>query len=559
MYVIDDGSDVSHIACYAPLRAFGNIELTLKKRNSGIANSLNRGFDAALANGCRFILTLDQDAIVDRSLFSALDTNVALLESTVPGEWGVVGPGILNGTRYTRATSGLVETAEIIQSGAVFNSLGLLCAGTADESLVIDSVDTDMCLRFRRAGFRVYADTALEITHPVGSGNSIELLGRRIAVTGHSASRRYTMTRNRLEMFRRHGGHEPRWLMTAVRRFLVSSVISVTIEDHRADNLRAILLGCRDFAGRALRAERSARAYVDDSAADTVGEVAVVLVVHNGVRYLEEQVRSILRQTLPPARFFLVDDGSTDGSVELVEKLIARDGRTSLVVLSAGRPRSPDLYTRIATNYVQGMVAAAGYRFIALSDQDDIWEPDRLEYQRERLRATGARLTAANGALIGPDGLTIGRTLRDEFPVPAGWTDMGPDSRLRAILRSPMATGATMMLDRRLLRTALPVPAGWLHDRWFSLVGVARDEADFDDRPVIRYRVHSAQAVGIADSAERKVVRWTLGRVRRPRAAARKMRDLAVTLRAATPDPDVRLNLSWPRILSAYLRPRPAR
>ena len=51
--------------------------------------------------------------------------------------------------------------------------------------------------------------------------------------------------------------------------------------------------------------------------------ITVLLAAYNGASYIEEQIRSILGQTLPPDQLLISDDGSTDGTVELLERLQA--------------------------------------------------------------------------------------------------------------------------------------------------------------------------------------------------------------------------------------------
>ena len=51
--------------------------------------------------------------------------------------------------------------------------------------------------------------------------------------------------------------------------------------------------------------------------------ITVLLAAYNGVSYIEEQIRSILGQTLPPDQLLISDDGSTDGTMELLERLQA--------------------------------------------------------------------------------------------------------------------------------------------------------------------------------------------------------------------------------------------
>jgi hypothetical protein len=100
--------------------------------------------------------------------------------------------------------------------------------------------------------------------------------------------------------------------------------------------------------------------------------------VFNGGPYLRPAVDSILGQTLTDLEFIVIDDGSTDGTTEVLASYAARDPR--LVVLS--NPENLGL-TRSLN---RGLGAAAG-RYIARQDADDLSRPERLAQQVAYLEA----------------------------------------------------------------------------------------------------------------------------------------------------------------------------
>jgi glycosyltransferase involved in cell wall biosynthesis len=99
-------------------------------------------------------------------------------------------------------------------------------------------------------------------------------------------------------------------------------------------------------------------------------KVSVVTAVYNGRKYLRETVRSILDQTFTDLEYILVDDGSTDDSVEIIRSL--NDPRVRLFVNEQNRRL---VYTRN-----RGIAEARG-QYIALTDHDDISLPTRLADQ----------------------------------------------------------------------------------------------------------------------------------------------------------------------------------
>jgi len=108
-------------------------------------------------------------------------------------------------------------------------------------------------------------------------------------------------------------------------------------------------------------------------------EVTVVIPVHNPGPYLEPALRSVRRQTLPEFRVVCVDDGSTDGSGELLERVARADARFEVV-----RPGRIGLVA--AANLLRERVATP---WMARFDADDAMHPRRLELQLAWARERG--------------------------------------------------------------------------------------------------------------------------------------------------------------------------
>lgn len=105
--------------------------------------------------------------------------------------------------------------------------------------------------------------------------------------------------------------------------------------------------------------------------------LSVVMPVHNAAAYLDASVSSILAQTFSGFEFLIRDDGSTDGSHDILQKWAARDPRIRL-------HHGPRLGLAGAGNF---LVSRARGTYVARLDADDIAYPERLSRQMEVLRA----------------------------------------------------------------------------------------------------------------------------------------------------------------------------
>ena len=113
-------------------------------------------------------------------------------------------------------------------------------------------------------------------------------------------------------------------------------------------------------------------------AAKSVPLVSVVLPVYNGERFLAEAIESILGQTFGDFEFLIVDDGSQDGSAAISRMYAERDRRIRYMRMDKNQGEAG------ARN---AGIAAAGGRFVAMMDCDDVSLPERLQLQVDFLNA----------------------------------------------------------------------------------------------------------------------------------------------------------------------------
>jgi len=96
--------------------------------------------------------------------------------------------------------------------------------------------------------------------------------------------------------------------------------------------------------------------------------VSAVMPAYNAAPFIREAIESVFAQTLPPAEFIVVDDGSTDDTARIAESMGVRVIRQANAGLPGARNRC---------------VREASQSWIAFIDDDDAWMPDKLERQME--------------------------------------------------------------------------------------------------------------------------------------------------------------------------------
>ena len=110
--------------------------------------------------------------------------------------------------------------------------------------------------------------------------------------------------------------------------------------------------------------------------------VSIIVPVYNAAKYIENTITMVSEQTYKDWELILVDDASTDGSADLIEKIIAGQGKRIRLIR-----KSVNEGAAAARN--SGIDASAG-RYIAFLDADDVWRPEKLEKQIAFMEQTGA-------------------------------------------------------------------------------------------------------------------------------------------------------------------------
>lgn len=225
---------------------------------------------------------------------------------------------------------------------------------------------------------------------------------------------------------------------------------------------------------------------------DSLALISVALCSFNGGRFVAEQLASLASQTLPPSEVVICDDGSADGTLDCVE-------RFAQSVPFPVRIERHQVPLGIAANFSRAIELCSG-DVIALSDQDDIWEPSKLERIAESFAADeGLGLVLSDAAAIDANGNDLHYRLWDAIvpPFTHGERRLARTGRFfDVLLRHYVATGATLAFSARYRDLILPIPGFALHDSWIATLIAAVARSTIIDEPLVRYRQHASQAQG---------------------------------------------------------------
>lgn len=223
--------------------------------------------------------------------------------------------------------------------------------------------------------------------------------------------------------------------------------------------------------------------------------IAVVMATYNGAAYLEDQLNSILSQTRMPDQLIICDDHSTDQTIAIIERYRQQYPFISYVI--------NETRLGVVRNFRKAVLLADNADYIALSDQDDVWMPGKLEtLYREIQKQDDASLPViVYSDLILTD--SEGHIRNKSF-----WHELGHDGYthcFETLLFGNFVTGCTVMMNRKMREHFIVMPdTVIMHDAWLGLVAYGVGRAIRVYAPLVRYRSHDNNVVFSKDAYKRK-------------------------------------------------------
>lgn len=224
--------------------------------------------------------------------------------------------------------------------------------------------------------------------------------------------------------------------------------------------------------------------------------ISVALCTFNGEKYISEQLDSILSQSVPVDEIIVCDDCSTDATKQILRQYAMQFPFIRLIENERNLG-----YIR---NFEKAIRLCQG-DYIFLSDQDDIWHSDKVAKSVSYLSGSGMYGAFTNARIIDHEGAFLGWTLfgvlQLEPYIQKGFLQKNIFGLL--CFRGNFVTGATLVLTRmgkeKVLpfKTPLNTPHPIIHDGWIALRLSGMNKLGFIDTPLIDYRTHSEQQIGL--------------------------------------------------------------
>ena len=219
--------------------------------------------------------------------------------------------------------------------------------------------------------------------------------------------------------------------------------------------------------------------------------VGVAMCVFNGERFLSEQLTSIATQDILPTSMVVFDDGSTDGTWELLQ-IWAENAPFPVQV------QRNTVQLGVVRNFEQAC-SMLDTELVFLADQDDIWFPHKVRTFVDAFTADPQLLLLHSDAdLIDGAGQKLSRRLFDTLLVTASERELVEKGLAwQVYTKRNLVTGAACAFRRQLLEFTRPFSQLWLHDEWLAFHAALVGRVRLFPESVMAYRLHSSNTVGL--------------------------------------------------------------
>jgi glycosyltransferase involved in cell wall biosynthesis len=215
--------------------------------------------------------------------------------------------------------------------------------------------------------------------------------------------------------------------------------------------------------------------------------ISVVFATYNGSLYLRQQADSIISQLLPDDELIFIDDCSVDGTLAILKTYVHVNVRLLVNNANVGP----------VTSFQRGLIESSR-DIVVLSDQDDVWLPDRLELVRRYFS------NPSNPAMLSMDGVLTDEDLVPFNPSSLSYINAGTGF-LKNLLKNRYI-GCHLAFRRQILDIALPFPPGIpMHDIWLGLIAEVFYDSYFLRIPTIYFRRHSSNFTPVSTPLSLKI------------------------------------------------------
>ncbi len=234
--------------------------------------------------------------------------------------------------------------------------------------------------------------------------------------------------------------------------------------------------------------------------------IEILLAVHNGEKYLEKQLCSILNQSFKDWHLLIYDDGSNDGTEKLIFKYVDLHKNKIKYFKSSKNSGSAKLSFFKLLNLCTA-------KYVCFCDQDDVWEKDKLKISLNAMKEMEKKYGEIP-VLIHTDLSVVDENLnlinRSFFKINHF---KKKEKTLQKLIVQNNITGCSVLINRELIKVwNFKEKGALMHDWWLGLVAVCFGKIKFLNCSTVKYRQHEKNVVGAEKISSKFVLSKILNR-----------------------------------------------
>lgn len=218
--------------------------------------------------------------------------------------------------------------------------------------------------------------------------------------------------------------------------------------------------------------------------------ISIAMCTYNGERFLPEQLESFSRQTRLPDEVVICDDRSLDATLAILKDFASRAPFRVRIFVN---PKN----LGVAKNFEKAISLCQG-DITALSDQDDVWLPEKLAIIGRTFEATPRLGWVFSDAMVVGENLhPLGYSIWEAIDFKPRYRNPSQKRFHQFMVKRGFIPGATMAFKTLPAKRLLPFPPGWYHDDWLPIAFCASADVEIIPYQLNKYRQHVSQLYGV--------------------------------------------------------------
>lgn len=216
----------------------------------------------------------------------------------------------------------------------------------------------------------------------------------------------------------------------------------------------------------------------------------ILMATYNGEKYINEQIDSILNQTYTDWCLLISDDGSNDGTIDIIKQYRSQYPEKIKLIINEGKEHGAKANFR----YLLRMAPPSDY--YVLCDQDDVWMEDKLEVllgKFQTLDNQKPQFIYHEMQVVDADLRLLGNTFSDYSGL-----YLKESKEFAMLMLRNYIPGCSMSFNQALMKYIVKMPENvGMHDWWIALTAAAFGEIHNVKKKLSMYRQHENNCIGV--------------------------------------------------------------